>query len=148
MTISPIIFKSHNSRDGLAPNGNSDITVNISSLECSTVSAPPIAMGWLKRRRPCHFAARRWLGVDHAHVACQQSLHPFVAIAVHQCVEVLRPLAVFDHDRIDDPGPDEPGEGGEVGQGGAVGPGLFTAACVEFCRLMPVITTKSERIGH
>src|SRR5262249_59860090 len=58
------------------------------------------------------------LGVDHAHVAFQQTLHPFVAINIHKSVEAdaafCRPL---DHDRIYNPSPYEPDESCDVGQG-------------------------------
>ena len=62
MTINPIIFKSHNPRDGVAPNGNSDITVIISSLERSSVNAPPIAIRLVEAKKAVPFcsAAVTW----------------------------------------------------------------------------------------
>ena len=44
MIVRPIIFKSQSPREGAAPNGSSDMTLMISSLERSSVSAPPIAI--------------------------------------------------------------------------------------------------------
>src|SRR4029450_5499816 len=93
------------------------MTVMISSLDRRSVSAPRWRSNWLRRRTPPHFAGPPSPG--HRPCACRvrEALHPFVAVAVHEGVEpgasFRRP---FDYDRVNDPGSDEPDEGGEVGK--------------------------------
>jgi hypothetical protein len=60
---------------------------------------------------------RRHLGIDHAHVAFEQALHPFVAVAVHEGAEPGASFRrSFDYDRVNDPGSDEPDQAARSGR--------------------------------
>ena len=109
MMTRPITLVSHCARDVGAPNGSAAITVSISSVERSSVSAPPIAISEVEAKKAVPFcsAAMTWR-VDHAHVARQHALHPDIAISVHQRVEAAAAVRrALDQQRIAEPGADE-----------------------------------------
>ena len=77
MMTRPITLVSHSRRDVGAPNGIAPMTVNISSDERSSVSAPPIAISEVEAKKAVPFcsAAMTWpsiMRMSRASMRCIQ----------------------------------------------------------------------------